>query len=379
MMKDIPRVIKNDVKKLYKGRVTILYGPRRVGKTTLVKEIFSEFTGKKKYETGDNELVKRKLGSGYLHEIRDFTKELDLLIIDEAQKIPNIGNALKLLIDDNPDINIIVTGSASFELAGQVGEPLTGRKFEYFLYPLAYQELRFRYVNDFEASQDLPKRLIYGSYPDILLENDSNLRRLKLKELVNSLLLKDILELERVKSSKLLMDLLQSLAFQIGSEVSQTELATKLQIDQKTVGRYLDLLEKSFIIFNLRGYSRNLRKEITKKSKYYFFDNGVRNALISNFNDLNIRNDVDTLWENYIIVERLKHQEYSNILSNNFFWRTWDKQEVDWLEEREGSLFAYEFTYNPRKKAKIPSQLKANYPEAHFEVITPENYVELIA
>jgi uncharacterized protein len=375
---EVYRSLFKKLKKFNKGRVNVLYGPRRVGKTTLVKKIFDEYKGQKKYVTGDDERIKEVFSSNNLDKIKDFTKNIGLLIIDEAQKIDNVGTGLKILIDGNPTIHVIVTGSASFELAGQIGEPLTGRKFEYLMYPFSLEEIKGDFLNEYELKNSLDELLIYGLYPEIYLQKRKKDKQKLLEELVNSLLLKDILELEKVKSSKILLDLLRMLAYQVGSEVSQTELSNNLNIDYKTIGRYLDLLEKTFIIFSLRGYSRNLRKEITKKHKYYFYDNGIRNTLISNFNTYEKRDDKGLLWENFIISERKKFLAYNEILSNNYFWRTWEQEEVDWIEERGGKLYAFEFNINAKKEFPIPKTLKAEYPKTKFKVITPENFSEFL-
>lgn len=283
---------------------------------------------------------------------------------------------LKILIDQLPDLKIVVTGSSSFELAGQIGEPLTGRKITLTLFPLSQIEMGKLY-NDYELRSRLEEYLIFGSYPEALTSETVNDKKNILEELVGSYLLKDILELEKVKSSKLLLDLLRLLAFQVGSEVSLSELGKQLGIDSKTVARYLDLFEKSFVIINIRGFSRNRRKEITSKSKYYFLDNGIRNAIIANFNPLEIRDDIGNLWENFLVVERLKKQAYSKIYANNYFWRTWDQKEVDWVEEREGKLFGYEFKWK-RKFLKSSSAWTKNYPDATLEIIDNENYLAFV-
>lgn len=282
---------------------------------------------------------------------------------------------LKIIVDQIPNIQVIATGSSSFELSGQIGEPLAGRKKTLNLYPISQSELKAVY-NSFEIKEKLPELLIYGAYPAILTASPEKKADL-LEELVNSLLLKDILELERVKSSKVLIDLLRLIAFQIGSEVSLSELGRQLGLDYKTVARYLDLLEKSFIIYNLRGYSTNLRKEVTKKSKYYFYDNGIRNAIISNFNPSNLRDDIGKLWENFMVAERLKSQESRGIHANNFFWRTWDKQEIDWLEEKDGNIFGYEFKFTNQKSRGSVSFARL-YPNAKFQLITPQNYLDFV-
>jgi len=297
-------------------------------------------------------------------------------VLDEAQKIPNIGMGLKILVDQVPGIRVIVTGSASFELAGQVGEPLTGRKKTLKLYPLSQGELK-EHLGIFDLKQKLPEWLIFGSYPKVVTRSSLEEKRDVLKEIVNSYLLKDVLELERVKSSKILINLLKLLAFQVGSQLSLSELANKLAINYKTVARYIDLLVKSFVLVSLWGFSRNLRNEINKKNKYYFVDNGVRNALIGNFNDLDTRDDVGKLWENFLVSERLKTQEYKKIYANNYFWRTWEGQEVDWVEERDGRLYGFEFKWGD-KKVKAPKNWLGSYKEASYEVVNRDNYLNFL-
>lgn len=297
-------------------------------------------------------------------------------VIDEAQKIPNIGQCLKIMVDHIPHLRIIVIGSSSFELAGQVGEPLTGRKKTLTLYPIAQLEL-LKQFNAFEVKTQLENYLIYGSYPDIISAKISDQKRARITEIAHSYLLKDILELDRIKNSKILLDLLRLLAFQIGSEVSHNELAKKLGIDAKTISRYLDLLEKRFVLYNLGGFSRNLRKEITKKSKYYFYDIGIRNALIANFNSLDLRDDIGKLWENFLVIERIKKQAYLPVYANNYFWRTWEQKEIDWIEEREGKLWGYEFKWG-KTIAKPPKEFLNAYPNAEFMTVNQENYLTFV-
>jgi len=297
-------------------------------------------------------------------------------VIDEAQLVPNIGMGLKIIVDQVPNIKVIATGSASFDLANKLGEPLVGRKWTKTLFPVSVFELKKRKSN-FDLSNDLNKHLIYGTYPEVLMNKMVAKKRNILEEIARSYLLKDILAIERVKGAKKLFDLLKLIAFQVGNEVSLTELGSQLSLDRKTVERYLDLLEKSFILYNLRGYSRNLRKEISRKSKYYFLDNGIRNAVIGNFNDLDTRDDVGGLWENFLVSERLKTQEYKKIYANNYFWRTWEGQEVDWVEERGGKLLGFEFKWGD-KKVKPPKDWLLTYKEASFEVINRDNYLDFL-
>ncbi|PIQ70337.1 hypothetical protein COS55_02785 [Candidatus Shapirobacteria bacterium CG03_land_8_20_14_0_80_40_19] len=370
-----PRYYENLDNFLEPNKVVIIYGPRQVGKTTLLQNYLSQTKLKYKLDSGDNLQTQQILSSQNFSQILDYLEGYELYAIDEAQKIPNVGLGLKIIVDQIPDIKVIATGSSSFELSGQIGEPLTGRKKTLTLYPFSQIELA-KINNPFELKNLLSELLIYGSYPAILTAQKKQRANL-LEELVNSYLLRDILELEKVKGSKVLVDLLRLIAFQVGSEVSLSELGRQVGLDYKTVSRYLDLLEKSFVLYNLRGYSRNLRTEVTKKSKYFFYDNGVRNAIISNFNQVEMREDVGKLWENYLVSERLKAQEYKNIHANNFFWRTWEKQEVDWIEEREGKVFGYEFKYS-QNKAKVPSNFKKIYPNSKIKIITKDNYQEFV-
>lgn len=327
-------------------------------------------------DSGDNIALQNHLANADFNTIKEYASGYNLIAIDEAQKIPNIGQCIKIMIDEIPDLRIIATGSSSFELAGQIGEPLTGRKKTFTLYPIAQLELLDTH-NKFELKEKLEQFLIYGSYPEIVAATTSQDKREKIIEITHSYLLKDILELVKIKNSKALLDLLRLLAFQIGSEVSHSELAQKIMIDNKTVSRYLDLLKKAFVIYNLRGFSRNLRKEVNKKSKYYFYDNGIRNALIANFNPLNFRDDIGQLWENFIFIERIKKQSYHQIYSNNYFWRTWDKKEIDIIEERDGKLFGYEIKWK-NKTAKAPNDWLATYTNASFTIINQENYLDYI-
>ncbi|HFC36312.1 MAG TPA: ATP-binding protein, partial [Candidatus Moranbacteria bacterium] len=308
----------------------------------------------------------------------DFAKNYELIVIDEAQNIPNIGLGLKIIVDHVENIKIVVTGSASFELAGQIGEPLVGRKFTYTLFPLSVLELSKCYTPYQLQNELLEELLLFGSYPEVLTAQTREEKRKILKEINDSYLLKDILALERVKSPKILKNLLQLLAWQVGNEVSLTELSNGLDIDYKTVARYLDLLEKTFVIVSIRGFSRNLRKEINKKNKYFFVDVGIRNAVIENFNAVDLRNDIGQLWENFVFLERMKTRTYKKIYANQYFWRTWDQKEVDLIEERDGKLYGYEMKWNIRKKVKPPKLWLNTYPEAEYKVITPENYLDFV-
>jgi uncharacterized protein len=361
---------------LNKKRVLIIYGPRRVGKTTLLKNFLTKTKLKFRLDSGDNIKTQEILSSQNFTKILNYTENYDLLVIDEAQQIPNIGMGLKILVDQ-VGIPIIVTGSSSFDLANQTGEPLTGRKNTLTLYPFSQKEL-LKIYNKHELKEKLEDFLIFGTYPEIIT---TQLRQQKisiLEELVNSYLFKDVFNLDKIKKSQVIVNLVKLLAFQIGSEVSLNELATQLSIDVKTVAKYLDLLEKSFVIFKLNGFSRNLRKELTSKSKYYFWDNGIRNAVIYQFNAFDQRNDFGQLWENFIFIERLKKRTYENIYGQAYFWRTYNQQEIDLIEERDGKLFAFEFKFSAKKQVKIPADWKKNYSNSEFQVINQENYLEFV-
>lgn len=371
----IPRFYEDLGKYTQPGKVLVLYGPRRTGKTTLLNDFLSNCGFRYRLDSGDNIKVRETLSSQDFDLIKEYASGYELIAIDEAQRIPHVGQGLKILVDQMPNVYVIATGSSSFELSGQIGEPLTGRKNTLILYPVAQLELQSLY-NPYDLKGKLNEWLIFGGYPEVVVAASKQEKQKILEELVHSYLLKDILEIERVKGSKVLLDLLRLVAFQVGSEVSISELASRVGIDAKTVSRYLDLFEKSFVLYNLRGFSRNLRKEITKKSKYYFYDNGIRNAIISNFNDIPLRNDVGILWENFLIAERLKKTSYHSVFANHYFWRTWDQKEVDFIEERGGSLFAYEFKWEG--KAKPPKEFLEAYPGSEFKTIRKEHYLDFV-
>lgn len=357
------------------NKVLVLYGPRQVGKTTLLKHYLGTSPWKHRLDFGEDVRIQEIFQSRDFRALKEYAAGYELLAIDEAQKVRGVGEALKILVDQVPGIRIIATGSSSFDLAGQVGEPLTGRKITLTLYPVAQMELAELFT-PFELRERLEDFLIFGGYPEVAATQENKEKTRLLTEIASSYLLKDILAFDRVKSSKVLLDLLRLLAFQVGSEVSLSELAQKVGLDYKTVGRYLDLLEKSFVIFTLRGFSRNLRNEMTKKAKYYFFDTGIRNALIANFNRPALRNDIGQLWENFLLMERMKSQAYRASPVNYYFWRTWQAQEIDLIEEREGRLFAYEFKW--AGKGRVPGKFREAYPEARFEIVNRENYQRFV-
>ncbi|OGQ87300.1 MAG: hypothetical protein A2512_04430 [Deltaproteobacteria bacterium RIFOXYD12_FULL_56_24] len=359
------------------GKALIIYGPRRAGKTTLLKSYLASCGLRYRLETGDDVRIRHLLGSGDLKQIVAFAEGFDLVAIDEAQQIPDIGMGLKILVDHLPDLRIIATGSSSFDLAGAIGEPLTGRKRTITLFPISQMELKQQF-NSYDLRGRLEEYLIYGSYPEIVMTGGRKEKIELLEELAGSYLLKDVLALERIRSSRTLLDLLKLVAFQVGSEVSLNELATQVKLDVKTVGRYLDILEKAFVLIRVGGFSRNLRSEVTSKAKYYFLDNGVRNAVIGQYNLLDSRNDIGALWENFLVAERLKKRSYTGIYGTFHFWRTYDGQEVDYVEERDGGLFGFECKWSVGQRVKTPAKWRASYPDATFEVVTPDNYLEFV-
>jgi predicted AAA+ superfamily ATPase len=372
----IDRMYEDLGQQMIPGKVLLVFGPRQTGKTTLVTRYFNSFGGSKLFLNGDDIVVRELLSSQNRELILQRAEGYELLIIDEAQRIPGVGYALKLLADSRPGLKVIATGSSSFGLLGQVGEPLTGRKASLALYPIWTGEL-VKYHNRAELASLLPGHLVYGMYPEVLVADSLQRKRDIIMEIANSYLLKDILELEKVKASGPVLNLLRLVAFQVGSEVSLNELGLKTGLNYKTVSRYLDLFEKSYIIIRLGGFSRNLRNEINSKAKYYFYDNGIRNALIANFNPLDLRNDLGALWENHIVMERIKKRAYQKIYANQYFWRTWTQQEIDLIEEREGKLFAYEIKWQERKTG-FPKAFCEAYPDSVRQMINRGNYLDFI-
>ncbi len=365
--------------KLSPETVVVLYGPRRTGKTFLLKKIAKDLIKKEEilFVNGEFFETQRWLSSQNPKLMKQYIGNANIFIVDEAQKVPNIGQNLKLLVDTYPKLKIIASGSASFDLAKQVGEPLTGRKKTVSLFPISVSEVIETYGREYYESL-FEENLIFGFYPKLFSLKSRQEKKEYLEELTNAYLFKDILEMDGIRNSKKIKDLLRLLAFQIGKEVSLQELGSSLDLHKDTVFKYLDLLEKSFVIINIRGFSRNLRKEVNKTSRYYFYDNGIRNALINNFNDIGLRNDIGELWENFVIIERIKKQSYQSIYSNNYFWRTYDQKEIDWVEERDGKLYGYEIKWNDKKKVKEPKLWKETYDNAEFKVINKENYLEFV-
>ena len=361
---------------LLPGKVVVLYGPRQVGKTTLAKALLQTINRRTRYINADELLYRDALASQNRQTLDAVLADAEVLIIDEAQRVPDIGLNLKILIDNHPAITILATGSASFELANKVNEPLTGRKLTFTLYPLSYPEIS-QALGAFETRAALERWLIWGGYPEIVT-SPTHLRERLLGELVGSYLFRDLLELEGIRRADRLVDLLRLLAFQIGHEVSLSELAANLSINRQTVERYLDLLEKVFVIYRVGGFSRNLRKEITKNARYYFYDHGVRNSLIQNFNGLALRNDMGELWENFLMTERMKAHEYAGHLVNRYFWRTYDQKEIDLIEEQGGKLSGFEFKWSGAVKKATVQEFLAAYPMAEVTTISQENFVDFL-
>jgi len=361
--------------RFHRGKVILLLGARQVGKTTLVKHI-TEVSGLSTlYLNGDEVDVRDMLSNTTSTRLKALVGKKELVIIDEAQRIQNIGVTLKLIVDNLQNIQMLVTGSSSLELTSEINEPLTGRKYEYFLYPIAFQEM----VNEdslMEEKRMLEHRLIYGYYPEIITHAGEEKEILNL--LTSSYLYKDLFALEQIKRPPLLEKILLALALQMGNEVSYRELGQIVGADNETVERYIDLLEKAFIIFKLTALSRNLRNELKKSRKVYFYDNGVRNAIIKNFNPLSLRQDTGALWENFLLSERMKTNHYSGQWVNRWFWRTHSQQEIDYIEEYEGRLHAYEFKWNPSAKVRFPKTFLNAYPDSQTYLITPNNFDEFL-
>ena len=370
----IQRNIENELKSnLFKGKIVILYGARQVGKTTLVKKIAQDLGIKYNYFNCDELDVLTKFQSATNSEtLSQIIGDNKLTIIDEAQKIKDIGLKLKLLIDNYPEKQIIATGSSSFDLSNEVNEPLTGRSFEYWLFPLSINEI-YNKNNPINFDRQLESWMIYGSYPDIYQMKSLDQKAERIKYLASNYLYKDILKFNNIKNSEIILKLLQALALQIGNEVSYNELSRLVGIHKKTVANYIELLEKTFVIFRLSPFSRNLRQELNKTKKIYFIDLGIRNALINNFNPLNLRNDVGHLWENFIIAEKYKQQHGLGTKTNYYFWRTYAQQEVDLVEDKNGQLIGWEIKWSDKKK-KIPKDWQS-YPNATWKLINKTNYI----
>ena len=364
--------------KMGKGKVLLLIGPRQVGKTTLLKNILTSVSSEKKVQfwNCDESDVRQFLSEANSAKLKSFVGNSDFIVIDEAQRVKDIGLTIKLLHDSFPNVQLAVTGSSSLDLSNSINEPLTGRKFEYNLFPFSTNEL-VNHTSMLEEMRLLKNRLVYGFYPDVV--NNPGEEKEILTNIVNSYLYKDVFEFQDIRKSSVIEKLVQVLALQVGSEVSFNELGNLLGIDTVTVQRYVDLLEKAYVIFHIRSFSRNVRNELKKSIKIYFYDNGVRNSVISNFSPVELRSDIGALWENFLISERIKNNAYHNKHAKYYFWRTTQKQEIDFIEEVDQNLFAYEFKYNPKKaNSKCPLTFSNNYPNVPYDVITSENYMDFV-
>lgn len=365
-----------DLDILKEGKVLVIYGPRRVGKTSLVNKMLDSHQGMIYRGSGEDLLVSNLLSSRNTQRIVSSFDGYDVVFIDEAQMIPDAGLGLKMLIDNLPRLKIIATGSSSFDLSNKLGEPLTGRQLMKTLFPISMIEIAEQFGR-MKINHSLNSYLVFGTYPEVLTSQNNNQKIEYLTTLRDAYLLKDILQLENIRNPSKLVDLLRLLAYQIGNEVSLNELSISIGMAKQTVERYLDLLEKVFIIKKVQGFSRNLRKEISKNHRYYFWDNGIRNSLINNFNDISLRDDKGMLWENFIFIERIKKQSYFQLYANNYFWRTYDKKEIDFVEEKEGVLAGYEFKWG-KKTTKPPRLWYETYKKSTFNVISPDNYLDFI-
>jgi len=377
---EIQRYLKEPIESRLNGdknKIVILYGARQTGKTTLATHILDASGKKVMAVNADQQKYIDVLSSKDARKLKGLIGKNEILFIDEAQRIPDIGINLKIIHEELPELRVFITGSSSIHIASQVTEALTGRKFVFSLYPLSLKELNYHY-SSFEIDDMLEELLIYGSYPEVFTEQGYHEKKLILEELGSSYLYKDIFELTGIRNKRKLSDLLRLLAFQIGSEVSIHELSQQLNLSRDAVNHYLYLLEQSFIIFRLSGFSRNLRKEISKMDKFYFYDNGIRNMIINNYNPKPYRNDLGALWENFVLAERQKYLSYLQIPVNNYFWRVYTGGEIDYIEEHSGNLWGYEIKLNKSSKTKPPKTWTKSYPESSFEVISRENYQQFL-
>lgn len=369
--RDLERNINN---RLFKNKAIIVLGARQTGKTTLIKELLKGYEDVLWLNGDENDTV-ALFDSASSNRFKTIFAGKKIIVVDEAQRIGNIGLKLKLITDQIPNIQLIATGSSAFELSNKVNEPLTGRKWEYQLFPFSYSEMT-RHFGILEEKQLLNHRLIYGYYPDVV--NNPGDEKEILKQLSDSYLYKDILMWGGLKKPEKLVKLLQALALQLGSEISYNNLASLLELDNETVYKYIQLLESAYIIFKLPALNRNLRKELKRGRKIYFYDNGIRNSLIANFNVPELRNDIGALWENFVVSERQKYLQHKEIWTNRYFWRTSDQQEIDYVEERDGKFFAYEIKWNTKKRPGLSKTFSRAYPDHEYTIINPDNFEEFI-
>jgi predicted AAA+ superfamily ATPase len=367
-------LVKTIAARINQGKVIILLGARQVGKTTLLKDIFGNHDDIL-WLNGDETDVQNLFTNVSVARFKAIFGTKKVVVIDEAQRIADVGLRLKLIADEIKDVQLIATGSSAFELVNRINEPLTGRKWEYLMFPLSFQEM-VNHHGLLDEKRMILHRLVYGYYPEIVVNPGSERELLTL--LTNSYLYKDILQFNGMHKPDMLVKLLQTLALQVGSQVSYNELAQICGVDGKTVEKYLMLLEQTFVIFRLRSFSRNLRNELKNTRKIFFYDNGIRNALIANFNLVEMRTDVGMLWENFLMAERQKWLHYNGVWANSWFWRTRDQKEIDYVEECDGRLVAYEFKWNPDAKAKVPAQFISAYANAEFNVVHRDNFEDFL-
>ena len=376
-MKPIKRLLQDRIAaRIEPNKAILIFGARRVGKTVLMRQMISNFEGKTMFLNGEDYDTLALLEERSVANYRHLLEGVDLLAIDEAQNIPEIGSKLKLIVDEIEGIRVIASGSSSFDLLNKAGEPLVGRSTQFHLTPFSQKEIAPT-ETVLETRQNLESRLIYGSYPEVVTLDSFERKTDYLRDIVGAYLLKDILAIDGLKNSGKMKDLLRLIAFQLGNEVSYDELGKQLGMSKNTVEKYLDLLSKVFVVYRLGAYARNLRKEVMKAGKWYFCDNGIRNAIIGNFNPLSIRQDVGALWENYLIGERMKANYNEGLGKDFYFWRTYDRQEIDLVEENSDSLVALEFKWG-NKKPDVPVAFREAYPDASFEVISKDNYLKYI-
>ena len=372
----IQRILEKRIeKRLPDSKALILIGPRQAGKTTLTKLLSAKMPQPVLWWNGDEADIRSLLADPTSTRLKQLIGSAKMLVIDEAQRIENIGLCIKLIVDNLPDVKVLATGSSAFELANRINEPLTGRKWEYYLLPFSYEEMCM-HSSDMQERRLLEHRLIYGYYPDVV--NSPGDEQPILKQLSSSYLYKDILTWQQIQKPAQLEKLVQALAFQVGNEVSFHELGRLCGLDNQTVERYIGLLEKAFIVFRLGALRRNLRNELKKSRKIYFYDNGLRNAIINNFNPMSLRADTGALWENFLVSERQKLLAYHEISANRYFWRTHAQQEIDYIEERNGKLYAFEFKWNASAKARIPKTFTRAYPESIGKIITPNHIQDFL-
>ncbi|OFX27508.1 MAG: ATPase [Bacteroidetes bacterium GWA2_31_9] len=359
---------------LFKGKAIILLGPRQTGKTTLIKKILSKYISETLFLDGDDPTVFQILNRPNTQQLKQIIGKHTIIFIDEAQRINDIGLTSKIIIDQFPDVQLILSGSSAFELSQQTNEPLTGRKYTFFLSPISWEEWQNN-IGYLKAEQDVENRLVFGFYPDVLNNEKEPVRILK--ELTDSYLYKDIFMYGNLKKPEEIQKLLQAIAYQVGSEVSLRELGEIVGLDPKTIERHITILERAYVIFRLYPFSRNLRNEIKSNRKIYFYDNGIRNAVINQLQPLPARQDIGILWENFLISERMKFLNYNNINANRYFWRTLQQQEIDYIEEINGKLFAYEFKWNEKRKVKFSKTFTENYSSENY-IINRSNFREFV-